>query len=334
MKGLSIIFQGPVDPANTELYHYLNRTRKAYPESEIILSTWRLSPRDEQTLTAKIFSLGVRLIQSDDPGPLIGKDASGTWYTNLNRLLCSAKAGLDAATCPLAIKLRTDTYLSNRKLLPLLKEIMPPSPELPREPGFLVFQNRVITATWFARDSRGSLPWLFHPGDILLAGNTDDLRLFFSAPLAGPDLFQPVTAPGMWSAWRYVPEQWFWVHAIRAATGNHVFKGNFHHTPRLVAESERYFLANFIPYSPQKLGLHWPKYWHCYPFRGLFSVYTHTRWKRLAMRYQGIPNYSIRALVSWILTGIWRSGFRMRARLLRRPSLRALARQLFSHRKL
>lgn len=328
MRDLSIIFQGPLPPEDSKLFQHLRQTRQLFPHAEIILSTWHRTPASDNELHIRLEDMAIRLILNDDPGPLTGKDSSGTWSTNLNRLLCSARGGLEAATRPLAIKLRTDTWLSSRQLLPLLEQVVHQDSLPPRDQAYLVFRQRVITASWFARDARGSLPFLYHPGDILLAGLTDDLRLFFSAPLAGPELFHPSAMPGLWSAWRFVPEQWLWVHAIHRATGHHVFAGNFHHTPQQIIDSERYFLANFVPYSSRQLGLHWPKYWRRYPFRGLFSLYTHSRWLR---RIQGEHTAPMRDMASRVLTGIWRAGYRVRAYFLRWAPLRALARNIFSH---
>ncbi|MEX3098847.1 WavE lipopolysaccharide synthesis family protein [Serratia ureilytica] len=326
MRDLSIIFQGPATPEDRRLFQHLRQTRQIFPDAEIILATWHLTPVSDHQLQTRAEEIAVRLVLSDDPGPLTGKDPSGQWSTNLNRLLCSARAGLASATRPLAVKLRTDTWLSGRQLLPLLEQIVDPDSLPPREQAYRVFRQRVITASWFARDARGSLPFLYHPGDILLAGLTEDVRLFFMAPLAGPELFCPATMPGLWCAWRFVPEQWLWVHAIHRATGRQVYAGNFQHTPQHIVESERYFLANFVPWSPRQLGLHWPKYWRRYPFRGLFSLYTHTRWRR---RLQG--GQAVRDAASRLLTGLWRTGYRLRTRCLRWPPLRALARRLFSH---
>lgn len=330
MTQLSIVFQGPVFPS---LQDNLRRTRRVYPEAEIIVSTWHASAEEDARLRDWLAVSGIRLVLSDDPGPLTGHDASGEWSTNINRMLLSSRAGLAAATHPLAVKLRTDSWLSDRTLSVLLEQVLSDEQMPARDPDYCVFHSRVMTATWFARDARGSLPLLFHPGDIMLAGRTEDVALFFNAPPAGASLFRPAIAAGLWSAWQYVPEQWLWVNAIHQATNKDVFAGNFHHTPGLVESSERYFLANFVPYSPRKLGLHWPKYWRRYPLRGLFSLYTHTRWRRLDARLQGRSICTPWALASGLLTLIWRTGYRLRARLLRHPRLRAIARNLFtSHR--
>ncbi|EQB8221507.1 WavE lipopolysaccharide synthesis family protein [Klebsiella aerogenes] len=329
MNNLSIVFQGPADVMSPALYRGLQRTRDTFPDAEIIVSTWHRTPMEDRLLQIRLQSMQIRLILSVDPGPLTGTDTSGCWTTNLNRLLCSARAGLAAVSHPLVIKLRTDTWLSSRTLLALLEQDVLQDAGPPRKEAFRVFSHRVINASWFARDPKGSLPFLFHPGDILLAGRTEDVRLFFSAPLADMSLFCPARMPGLWIAWRYVPEQWFWVHAIHQATGRRVYEGNFSHTPALATESEQFYLANFVPYSPGALGLHWPKYWRSYPFRGLFSVYTHSRWCRRAGYGRSSP---VREIISRGLTALWRNGYRLRAVLLRHPGIRRVAKSLFSHR--
>ncbi|HDQ4235031.1 TPA: hypothetical protein P8677_004920 [Klebsiella pneumoniae] len=168
-SNLSIVFQGPVDVMDGQVYHALRQTRRAFPEAEMIVSTWRRTPAEDSLLTVRLQAMGVRLVLSDDPGPLVGEDASGLWLCNLNRLRQSALAGLDAASHPLAIKLRTDTWLSSRALLRLLEQAVLQDAGPLRPPAYRVFRHRVINATWFARDPKGSLPFLYHPGDILLA---------------------------------------------------------------------------------------------------------------------------------------------------------------------
>ncbi|TNV22510.1 hypothetical protein FH968_00145 [Buttiauxella sp. B2] len=328
MDTLSIVFQGPVveggGPPHPALF-FIQRTRQCFPHAEMIVSTWYRTPEADAALLAQLSVMDVRLVLSEDPGALTGSDGAGTWLTNLNRLRVSAQAGLAAATRPLAVKLRTDCYLGSRALVGLLNRHVVADDGLARDGHFQVFSRRVINASLFARDARGSLPYLFHPGDILLAGRTADVRLFFSAPPATPALFAPATMPGLWCAWRYVPEQYFWVHAIHQATDRWVYDGNFHYTPAQVAASEQYYLANFRVTTPSQLGLRWPKYWRRYPLRGLFSVYTPSRWQRLYLRNQGsVPRLSVLARMEELMTGVWRTGYRLRTRILRCPPLRRL----------
>lgn len=337
MKEISIVFQGPVSDRDgllkTEVMKYLACTRRAFPSAEIILSSWRCSPDQVRVWQQHLGPLNVRLVLSDDPGAITGTINDNRYITNLNRLRVSAQAGLAAATRPLAVKLRTDSFLRNRRLVSLLKQhVLKDTPGLSRDPAFCVFQARVINASWFARDARGSQPYLYHPGDIFLAGYTEDLRLFFSAPAAGQTLFSPARMPGLGCPWRFVPEQWFWVHAIHQATGNWVYDGNFRYSESNIAASEQFYLANFVPFSARALGFSWPKRWRCYPLRGLFSVYTHARWQRLAANYQGRDTYSLSAVTDKFLTRVWRGGYQLRGFLLRCSLIRRVALRLFVHR--
>ncbi|WP_434747264.1 WavE lipopolysaccharide synthesis family protein [Pantoea sp. Lu_F5_004] len=337
MKNLSIVFQGAASnhsgQLSDEVMKNLTRTRLAFPRAEIILSSWNSYPDQANAWQQRLQPLGVRLVLSEDPGALIGTIKDNRYVTNLNRLRVSASAGLAVASRTLAVKLRTDSFIYNRKLILLLAQhVMRDTTEVPRDTAFRVFRARVINASWFARDARGSLPYLYHPGDIFLAGHTEDLRLFFNAPAAGPTIFSPVSMPGLGCPWRFVPEQWFWVHAIYQATGKWVYQGNFDHSAHNIAASEQWYMANFVPFSARMLGFSWPKYWRCYPLRGLFSTYTHSRWQRLAARYQEKQRFSLPDVIYAFFIHAWRCGYRFRRLLLRCNALHRLALRFFVHR--
>ncbi|WP_435952402.1 WavE lipopolysaccharide synthesis family protein [Dryocola sp. BD626] len=338
MQNLSIVMQGPIGEAgelSPAVWKYILRTRKTFPAAELIVSSWKVNPDRDAQLHARLAGHGIVLILSDDPGPLIGYDRGGKYVTNVNRQLLSSQAGLAVATRPLAIKMRVDCYLYSRRLAALLVNRVTSLDGLERDERYAVFQSRVINLNLYARDARGSIPILFHPGDILLAGKTVDVRAFFAAPQAShDDLFLPSTTSGIWSAWRYVAEQYYWVHAIARATGRRVFEGNIAHGAALRDSSERYYLANFIPYSPGQVGLRWPKYWRSYPLRGLFSVYTLRRWVRLYHRLNGQKTaLTLIVVLDSLGTLIWRTGYRLRTTLVRIPSVRKVLLALFSHRK-
>ncbi|MHA6679790.1 WavE lipopolysaccharide synthesis family protein [Enterobacter cloacae] len=335
MNSLSIVFQGPVlqgAKVCMQVVNNIRRTRDAFPEAEIIVSSWHCAPCTELYFRNLMAAMNVEVVLSHDPGPLVHYDRSGQWISNLNRLQVSTAAGLDYATRPLSLKLRTDTFLSGRGIVPLLQRHVLGSEGPIRETQYTVFTRRVINASWFARDARGSLPFLFHPGDILLAGLTEDVRLFFSAPLADDTLFLPSEMLGLRSAWRLVPEQWFWLHAIKSVTGIMEYEGNFASTASNIERSERYYLANFVPYGAGELNLCWKKYWRCYPLRGLFSLYTHSRWLRLAEKYFGKREHHL-TLPERLLTYVWRAGYILRTLLLRSAFISRFAKVLFVHRK-
>lgn len=333
MERLSIIFQGPATRDGfvcPQVVSNVRRTRQVFPRSEIIVSTWYTVPETDRRLVDEMALLDVRVVLSHDPGSIVACDASGHWVSNLNRLLVSAQTGLKCATRPLSLKMRTDTFLSGRDIEPLLRKYVLDDAGPARDENYCIFRKRVINASWFARDPRGSLPYLFHPGDIFIAGLTSDVQLFFSAPLADSSLLSPAAMPGLWSAWRYTPEQWLWIHAIQQVTGRNEYQGNFTFTADRIEASERYYLANFVPFSPRQLRFHWPKYWRCYPLRGLFSVYTHARWQRLTgeKKAESTACFMSRQVLTWI----WRRGYILRACALRHPLIRRIARSLFVYR--
>ncbi|TBL69141.1 WavE lipopolysaccharide synthesis family protein [Hafnia alvei] len=337
MKMLSIVVQGPVGAQGTlsaDVWNNLRRTRRVFPESEMIVSTWHKSPDADALLAEQLGKLGIRLVLSPDPGALVYKDSSGSHLTNLNRLLLSSRVGLEQATRPLAVKLRTDSYLKSRQIVDKLQCLVLSDGNFLRNNDYSVFSQRVINASLFARDVRGSLPYLFHPGDILLAGYREDVLMFFSAPLADHTLFHPASAAGLWSGWRFVPEQYFWVQAIYKATGRWVFEGNFNSSPALNACSEQYYLANFLPDTPRQLGFRWTKYWTHYHGRGQFSVYTFARWLRLYRQYMlGLPpKLTLTAYLDRLLTNLWKAGYRLRARFMCISYIRRAAMFLFSRR--
>lgn len=114
-KEISIVVQGPV--LTHSIYGITNkltlliclRLKKLFPESELILSTWK----GENTEGIPYD----KLILSEDPG--------ATWFNyndrkilnNCNRLITSTFAGIKAATKKYVFKVRSDLFLVNKKFL-------------------------------------------------------------------------------------------------------------------------------------------------------------------------------------------------------------------------
>lgn len=337
MKVLSLVIQGPSGTkyfSEEKMLRRLAKTRELFPEAEIIFSTWKVtSEENENKLLSTLNSMKIKLVQSVDPGPVTITDGNVHYTTNVNRLIVSTCAGLAEVTRPLTVKLRSDCYLSATTVFSLLQRHINTEDGFVRNDAYKVFQQRVISCSWIARDARGSLPYLFHPSDIFLAGRTEDIRLYFSAPLATDTLFSPAFSKGLWTAWRYVPEQWLWVNAIKQKKFATVFDGNFQSSPELIEKSEQFFLANFIPLSAGQLALHWPKYWMKYPGRGLFSLYSYRRWLRLYERSCGKSRFHLLDVVESLFTRLWRVGYIFRTWLLRINWLRRFALYNLSLRK-
>lgn len=123
-KQVTVVFQGSLkidllgsgqDNGSDFLYN-VARTRAAYPQASIILSTWDNLPLPAHLDTAE--KLGIdKLILSPDPGGLPNIKFGHDDPNNVNRQIVSSQAGLRAVITPYAIKLRTDSFLLSDNLL-------------------------------------------------------------------------------------------------------------------------------------------------------------------------------------------------------------------------
>ena len=206
-KDISIVVQGPII-RNFEYYsngwtnECLKRLRQHFPGAEIILSTWKGS--DVSGLDYDI------LVENDDPGALVTWEAPwGSVYYNLNRQICSTKAGLQRATRKYAMKTRTDTIFNSNHLLTYFYKYPNRSQELK------IFKERVI-ALFSTHPHRTKRP--FFISDFLHFGLREDIMLLWDIPLVPePETSQwfasrpkPVTPIGVDHPWRFrfIPEQY------------------------------------------------------------------------------------------------------------------------------
>lgn len=193
MKDLTFVVQGKIQATTRKC---LASIRHFYPESTILLSTWK----GEQT-TGLEYDL---ILENEDPGTVqIGKDA----YFNLNRQIVSTRNGLKAVTTPYAVKMRTDTRILDRNIPELLTRMVPGQ----------LFGNKIIALDLFFRDPR-KLKLLFHIGDIFQIGNTSDLKDLWDIPLMPDREIENWTAGRFhlfndlpFSNSRYAPEQYIFI---------------------------------------------------------------------------------------------------------------------------
>lgn len=336
---LSIIFQGAVIHKNKlccDVIENIAITRHYFPKDEIILSTWKLSAQLRQQLQELLKTLQVVIIESEDPGPLVYRERETRWVTNINRMIVSSRQGIGRATHSHVVKLRTDSRLYNRNIAYFLQRCEEEEKDqvYPRDQAYSLFRQRIINGNLFARNVRGYMPYLFHPGDILLAGNKQDLLDLFDIPLADESIFEVCFCFSIFSLMRYVPEQYIWVKYIEKVTGVNEFPGNCFTSEHLKKTSENFYINNFIPYSSEALGFLWNKYSEVYKNKGLSSVYTTADW--VALQHQpsnaeaGISILSQKADSVWIF--ILRTILWIKFTPLHIPFIRRLAIKMFSRR--
>ncbi len=294
MENISIIFQGRVLEERKicgRVIANLATTRRHFPHDEIILSTWNLSHAIREELLSQLQPLGVCLVESQDPGPLIYQQKNTRWITNLNRMIVSSREGICRASHGLVVKLRTDSQLYCSEIKNILQRRQHDERCFPRDPEYALFRQRVINGNVFARNARGHMPYLFHPGDIFLAGNREDLVDLFDIPLADSTVFEVCFCFSIFSLMRYVPEQYLWVKYIEKISGRIEFPGNAVFTEALRERSEKYYVSNFIPYSSEQLGFRWSKHRQVYKNKGISSVYRLEDWRNLQQNH---PHSGIR----------------------------------------
>jgi hypothetical protein len=184
---LSIVIQGPLFPGQVEgAERCVESVLAVAPDAEVILSTW-------ETEDVRPFHGRVILVQSPDPGAFATR---GRPY-NLNRLLRSTQAGLNRASRPWCLKLRTDLALTDRRILRA-------APARPRSR----FARPLAMTNIFVRDPE-KFTLLFHFSDIAQFGLTADLRVLWDGPLfsAAEVVDLSGTHAVTWDGIRLFPEQ-------------------------------------------------------------------------------------------------------------------------------
>ncbi len=314
MEKISIIFQGRVtenQKIDMGVIANLATARRHFPRDEIILSTWNMSQILQQELLHQLRPYGIILVENQDPGPLVYQQKNARWMTNVNRMIISSREGIRRATCDRVVKLRTDSRLYRADIRDILHRRQEEEQRFPRDPQFALFRQRVINGNVFARNARGHMPYLFHPGDIFMAGDRQDLLDLFTIPLADSSIFEVCFCFSIFTLMRYVPEQYLWVTYIEKVSGNVGFPGNTVSSEALREKSEKYYVNNFIPYPGEMLGFCWRKHHQIYKSKGMSSVYRLEDWRSLQRKEQpqGIWRQccvkALRVKVFALRVGLW-----------------------------
>ena len=186
---ISIVVQGPVSktPVPRKIggqshqlkggvtHNVLEALRDLFPRAELILSTWEGT--DATGLIAD------KICLSPDPGFAMVNPISKKLKFNLNRYVVSSQRGIQAATRPYTLKLRSDMLFVNDDFLAFWNEQKP----VKRNPEFSVFKDFILNPAIYARKSvtpsKKTFPLYFYPSDWAHFGRTEDLNTLFDIPL-------------------------------------------------------------------------------------------------------------------------------------------------------
>lgn len=278
MEKLSFVVQGPVvikSNPGEGIYstaQVLRSIRQYYPEAEIILSTWKDSVLDGLTYD--------KVVLSDDPGGF----KLGGLTMNYNRLILSAKAGIQKATNPYVVKTRTDIIFNNNNLYQLLKHVKPV------KSSYGVFNHYVLSTIWYVRNPI-KLNLVFHPSDIFLAGKREDILAHFDAPLQPREYYFNDD-----DTTRIVAEQYFFVNNInRKQKGQYTIPRWGYINIEYFLASEKFLFNNFRFFDLKEMGIAFPD--RLYAVYRPKSNYTLQQARLLSKVYSGNALYGLPVII-------------------------------------
>lgn len=165
---ISVVIQGPLYrnlSPERNIFTCIASIRKHLPQAEIIVSTWR--HEDISAVAADQF------IVSDDPGCFF--DEAGN-QINMNRMLRSTLAGIEAAGRPYVMKLRADHNLTSSALAVIDESKHAVSSEA------MLFETPITLTTLYIRNPQRA-PLLFHISDLVQFGTREAMLALWKQPL-------------------------------------------------------------------------------------------------------------------------------------------------------
>ncbi|MFQ2195531.1 WavE lipopolysaccharide synthesis family protein [Aeromonas jandaei] len=166
---ITFVVQGPIQATGARsqidgiTQQCLNSIRAHFPESKIILSTWKGQPIDDLDFD--------QVLLLDDPGQNEIKNDDKLVKLNNNRQLYGVHMGLAMVDTSYAVKIRSDNIISGRGFLELYQKYA----HIERDREFCYLDSRIITSSAFFISSHYGKPVFFHKSDLFDFGLTKDL---------------------------------------------------------------------------------------------------------------------------------------------------------------
>ncbi len=270
---VSFVLQGPIERGGRgSTAAACASIRASFPGAEIVVSTWEgsdTSGLDHDTL-----------VISSDPGGFGGHP----FNANTNRQIVSSLAGVQGASRPLVVKVRSDIQFLSGALLTHWRRWEERSDEL------RLFEHRVLVPNVFTRRPTHLSPYPLHPSDWCYFGTREDLELLFDVPhMRARDSRTTVSSDALRDLWytagevpTYTPEQWIFTQALKKADSRTTLRHVFDLSPKSVRLTELAFANNLaILDTYRQYGIWCPKYaWPNRLFED-FSLFQHDQWLEL-----------------------------------------------------
>lgn len=276
-KEISIVIQGAYFEGSEfdfDTRKVIESWRIAFPNSEIILSTWK---NQKDLKDNDLSHLKIKSVFSEDPG----SDEAGILSFNINRQIISTAAGVKLATRKYVIKSRSDVKIDSNLILRYYNL------HLQFQPEGLVFREPIGIYSLSTRNwKKGFIPHLLHPCDWLYLGLAEDLReLFGGDPYSEEALqyFKDKKMPRRRSfsgTSRYVPEQFILVdYLFRKNILKKVDFSDYSVQTRMIRKlNYSIFKKDFIVLDEDQIGLKSKKYPNPHSRNIQISQLRHEEW--------------------------------------------------------
>lgn len=284
---ITFVIQGRVVDLTKET---IASIRRLFPGSKIFLSTWK-----GQCLDGFFVD---KIIENDDIGPTVIKynKHSKPHTVNVNRQIISSINGLKAVNTKFSVKIRSDNKLTSRTMIDYFGIF-----DHNRDPVFSLFESRVVTSNYFAKESTQGLKVPFFISDFFQFGLTKDLINLWDITLFDDYIFndeflgklQHENLPHR----QHHIEQKLWLKFINKHRT--VMLKNKFGDADLVKLSYKLMLNNIVIVDGSLLGLSVPK--RLEQHDGFpYENFTHLRWHYLYKKYFNMPiNDSKKIVIKW-----------------------------------
>lgn len=283
-KDISVVVQGAVDKENTPIC--LKSIRRHLPGAEIVMSTW-----EETDVNGLDYDV---LLLNRDPGAVRDK-VNESFVNNTLRQLVSTKAGVEKASCPYILKIRSDLIFKSVNFLNLFDCFDK------RDVRYKVFEHRVIFSSFFTKKFCSSeqinQPLPFHVSDWFVFGTRKDVAFLFDIPLPEEPLnswyldsikFSSPKINLLRGTHRYAPEQYIFYCVCKKVFPEISFDHYMDYDKENIEWSERLIANNCIILDPQQVRFicgkekaghdrykRWTKYKFTIPETLRRGLYTH-----------------------------------------------------------
>lgn len=210
MHNLSVLFQGPLDKENIR---NINKTKNNLGDVNIVVSTWENS--NIQGLYCD------EIIFNQDPGSQGFYHSNSKIMNNANRQIRSTINGLKKIKTKFVVKMRTDMFFYNKKILRNIEKIK----KIEKFENRL-FQNKVVSLSNVSKNPNRPSRMLFHLTDFFMFGLTSDLIEYFDIEeISFDEINYFKNNPVPKKAWhksllqKYSNEQYFLVKLIEKKLG-------------------------------------------------------------------------------------------------------------------